>query len=175
MSAEPQSKATLDVLLSAVNAPHALVILVDEHGEIESADKNLGLQNVMLVCFSLAYEISQRLKAEAPQGNGSWPSCSPCPLVTLSAASLTTPSSTIRTVLVFGYARVVLRASRKSGFSSTIPTVTITGPSISRSNRPSDWSWPCRSGSRVPSDERVSVPWHESNRPLGGRVYMLRL
>jgi len=67
VSAEPQSKATLDMLLSTVDAPHALVVLVDEHGEIESADKNLGLQNVMLVCFSLAYAISQQLKAESPQ------------------------------------------------------------------------------------------------------------
>jgi len=64
---EPQAKAELDILLNSVAARRAVVILVDENGEIETVDRNLGLENVMLVCFSLAYEISQQLKAEAPQ------------------------------------------------------------------------------------------------------------
>ena len=60
---DPQSKVTLDMLLDGIDAPRALVILVDDNGEIETADKNLGPENTMIVCFSLAYEIAQQLKA----------------------------------------------------------------------------------------------------------------
>jgi hypothetical protein len=61
---EPQQKVELNMLLDSIDAPRALVILVDESGQIETADKNLGLENVMIVCFSLAYEIAQKIKAD---------------------------------------------------------------------------------------------------------------
>jgi hypothetical protein len=64
---DAQEKAALDFVLDAIDVPRALVILVDEHGGIESGDKGLGPQNTMLVCFSLAHAIAQQLKAEAPQ------------------------------------------------------------------------------------------------------------
>jgi hypothetical protein len=63
---DAQQKAALDFVLGAIDAPRALVILVDENGEIESGDKGLGPQNTLLVCFSLAHAIAQQLKAEAP-------------------------------------------------------------------------------------------------------------
>ena len=59
----PQSQATLNMLLDGIDAPRALVILVDDEGNIETAEKNLGPENMMLVCFSMAVQLAQEIKA----------------------------------------------------------------------------------------------------------------
>lgn len=62
---EPGEKAFLDLLLSNLpgDVKHAMMILVDDDGNIETAEANLGPENMMLVCFSLACSIAQDLKS----------------------------------------------------------------------------------------------------------------
>ena len=61
------SRLELDRVLNAIDSPRALVILVDDEGQIESADKGLGLENTMLVCFSLAHELAQEIRSRHPE------------------------------------------------------------------------------------------------------------
>jgi hypothetical protein len=64
---EPQQTDTLEMLLDRIDAPRALVVLVDKNGRIESGEKNLGSENVMIVCFDLAREIYEQLAPSHPE------------------------------------------------------------------------------------------------------------
>ena len=61
------TRLEIDRVLNAIDSPRILLILVDDEGQIEAAEKNLGPENTMLVCFSLAHELAQEIRSRHPE------------------------------------------------------------------------------------------------------------
>jgi hypothetical protein len=60
------ARLELDRVLNAIDARRAIVILVDDNDQAETADKNLGEENVLRVLFHLAYLMAQDIRARQP-------------------------------------------------------------------------------------------------------------
>lgn len=61
---DSEEHVALERLVEAAPTRYAIVLLVGEDGSVASVSKNLSPENTMMVCFSLAQQIAQEIKAE---------------------------------------------------------------------------------------------------------------